>query len=381
MAIDNKKFSDFIDGGELESTDIVVGLRYGLNYRFNVVDVSGFPAQLASHEVGEGASLVGLENQSNVVEKTVQDLANATFIAKTDNGTLQNAQFLSDLPSGILKNTTGSGNLLISTPLTSIDSLTTTANEMIYTTAPNVYATTALTAFARQILADPNAAAVLNTLGIPIPFAVDIGGTGLTSTTANGVLLGGTTSTSPFQNAGTGSFGQMLTSVGNGAPTWKVGASKYIVGPNSSYTTIQSAIDQAVTDGVSASNIADILITAGTYNENLVLKDFVNLSSCSAQDSVQINGNAVYSSVLSGGSFGALGITFKNSINSSAVFSINGTNTCSVNLNNCILNGISGDCFECSNENATVQQVACKSYAETGKKIFNITNEIGRAHV
>jgi hypothetical protein len=51
-------------------------------------------AILASHAAGQGASLIGLQNQSNVTDKTVQDFANAAFIAQTDNGTLQNAQFL-----------------------------------------------------------------------------------------------------------------------------------------------------------------------------------------------------------------------------------------------------------------------------------------------
>ncbi len=52
--------------------------------------------------------------------------------------------------------------------------------------------------------------------------AVANGGTGLTTTTAYGVILGGTTDTGSFQNAGTGSSGQVLTSNGSSAaPTWK----------------------------------------------------------------------------------------------------------------------------------------------------------------
>lgn len=48
------------------------------------------------------------------------------------------------------------------------------------------------------------------------------GGTGLTSTTAYGVILGGTTTTGNFQNAGAGSSGQVLTSNGAAAaPTWQ----------------------------------------------------------------------------------------------------------------------------------------------------------------
>lgn len=50
--------------------------------------------------------------------------------------------------------------------LTSIAGLSTAADQMIYTTGPDVYATTALTPFARTILDDANAAAVQTTLGL-----------------------------------------------------------------------------------------------------------------------------------------------------------------------------------------------------------------------
>lgn len=59
----------------------------------------------------------------------------------------------------------------------------------------------------------------LNTLAIPV--TVPNGGTGVVTTTAYGVLTGGTTATGAFQNAGTGSINQVLTSQGPGAlPVW-----------------------------------------------------------------------------------------------------------------------------------------------------------------
>ena len=51
------------------------------------------------------------------------------------------------------------------------------------------------------------------------------GGTGVSSTTAYGVICGGTTTTAAFQNAGAGSSGQLLVSNGTSAlPSWGTGS-------------------------------------------------------------------------------------------------------------------------------------------------------------
>lgn len=122
-------------------------------------------AQLASHSPGEGASLVGLNPVG-----TVQDLANAKFILQQANTAAPNAQSLGALTTGIVKNTTTTGVLSISAPLTSIDGLTTAADQMLYTTAANTYATTGLTAFMRTVLDDSTAAAAAATL-LVLPLA------------------------------------------------------------------------------------------------------------------------------------------------------------------------------------------------------------------
>ena len=58
------------------------------------------------------------------------------------------------------------------------------------------------------------------------PIEVFNGGTGIATTTAYGVMTGGTTSTSALQNAGTGTTGQVLTSTGSSSlPVWAASTS------------------------------------------------------------------------------------------------------------------------------------------------------------
>jgi hypothetical protein len=60
--------------------------------------------------------------------------------------------------------------------------------------------------------------------GLTTPLSVGQGGSGVASTTAYGILAGGTTTTGAFQNTGVGAAGQVLTSNGPGAlPTFQNG--------------------------------------------------------------------------------------------------------------------------------------------------------------
>jgi hypothetical protein len=224
-----------------------------------------FFALLASHLVGEGASLIGLQNQSNVTNKTVQDLANASFIAKTDNGTLQNAQFLGSLTTGIVKNTTSTGVLSISAPLTSIDGLVTAANEMLYTTGANTYAVTVLTSFSRGLFVNADAASWRAALGVTpgggtitsissgtgitltpdpiiatgsvaltIPVVVTSGGTGLTSVVLGDILYASAANTLSALAGNITTAKQYLSQTGTGAvsdaPAWATIAGGDITG-------------------------------------------------------------------------------------------------------------------------------------------------------
>ena len=158
--VDTIKFSEMTDGGDLAPNEKTPGLLAGANVLFNNPfpllppgttaerpaiapsmyyrlrfntslesyeyytpvdatwyqlndsgDISTILALLASHMAGEGASLIGLQDQGGVVSKTVQDFANATLIAQTDNGSLANAQFLNALPTGFVSVTTVTGVL------------------------------------------------------------------------------------------------------------------------------------------------------------------------------------------------------------------------------------------------------------------------------
>lgn len=87
------------------------------------------------------------------------------------------------------------------------------------------------------------------------------GGTGLTTTTAYGLIAGGTTATGNFQNVGTGSSGQILKSLGSSSlPSWVAPA-----GVGGSLVLLQSQ---------DASSSASLSFTSGissTYQDYLLL--------------------------------------------------------------------------------------------------------------
>lgn len=86
--------------------------------------------------------------------------------------------------------------------------------------------------------------------------------------------------------------------------------SPYIVGSDtqSQYTTIQSAINQAVADGASASNVKQIYIKPGTYTENLTISTGIYLISFSPPFNV-VEGGLVGDRNMSVKIVGTIGIT------------------------------------------------------------------------
>lgn len=103
--------------------------------------------------------------------------------------------------------TPGSDVQPYSAALTSIASLVTAGNEMIYTTGADTYALTGLTSYARGLLNDPNAAAARTTLGLTAVATQTV--------TQYDVLVGG--AANAISSIGPGSAGQVLRSGGAGA--------------------------------------------------------------------------------------------------------------------------------------------------------------------
>lgn len=111
-----------------------------------------------------------------------------------------------------------------------------------------------------------------------------------------------------------GANGLVLT-LDNTQPTgakWAAGGgggttlSPYIVGATGSdFTTIQAAIEQAVTDGASKTNQKNVYVKPGTYNENISLFDGINVLGFDSYPSedypgIQFPNNGFLSAVLTG---------------------------------------------------------------------------------
>ena len=97
-------------------------------------------------------------------------------------------------------------------------SVTIAAPAIAGTTVITLPATTGTLISSGGALGTPSSGTLTNCTGLPVAG----GGTGVATTTAYGVLAGGTTATGAFQNIGTGTATQVLTSNGAGAlPTFQ----------------------------------------------------------------------------------------------------------------------------------------------------------------
>lgn len=283
------KFSQFTEANLNDTTTETVGLATGLNIKTPKIvtwTTMGRPTPPPSWVIGANTDLAQYEFWDPISSSWIQ-LASAvdltsTFILETPDLSLPNSFALSTLSTGILKSTTGTGVPSISVPLTSIDSLVTAANEIIYTTAPNVYAVTALSPFSRGLLADTTSSAWRTDLGVPaIPVSVGQGGTGNTTFTAFSVITAGTTPTGPFQNvAGVGLAGQALTSNGPGLlPTWQTSPGSGTVNPGLiNQVAYYAAAGSAVSGLATANNGVLVTSNSGVPSISSTLPSAVQLN-------------------------------------------------------------------------------------------------------
>jgi hypothetical protein len=270
---------------------------------------------LASHTSGEGASLIGL-NPSG----TVQDLANVKFIVQTADGTVPNAQDLASLNSGIMKSTTVTGVVSISAPLTSIDGLTTIADEMIYTTAPDTYATTPVTAFGRSLINTADASAARTLLNVP---SATLTNThilvGNASNVATDVAMSGDATL-----ANTGAL--TLANSGVTANTYTVnGANLFTVDAKGRITSATNITVSAAPSGSASGDLS------GTYPSPTVAKIngvSLGLTTATSGNLLIGSGTAWVSNAMSGdatiSSVGAL--TLANTAVTPATYTVNGSN-------------------------------------------------------
>lgn len=147
----------------------------------------------------------------------------------------------------------------------------------------------------------------------------------------------------------------------------------FIVGANGPYTTIQSAIN-AASAVATLTQQQQVLINPGTYTEDLTLLDYVHCSCFGSSDvAVTVNGTATYTSSVSGGilSLDSLSLTATNA--GSPALSVNGSSTCTLNMDNCTFTAQAGPCFSFDNPNATVFKSNSTDFAPSGQQVFNVT--------
>ncbi len=158
-------------------------------------------------------------------------------------------------------------------------------------------------------------------------------------------------------------------------------ASRYVVAPTfalGEYTTIQSAIDQAVADGADAANPAIVWVSAGIYTEDLALVPFVSLAGAvdGSVNAVQVVGNSVYTDNTGAGTneFSITNMSFVSN-NTSPAISFQGSGTSNMHLQSldASATATSGTALECTGANFSINVTISTLEASSGAKCMNVS--------
>lgn len=206
--------------------------------------------------------------------------------------------------------------------------------------------------------------------------------------TADGQLLIGA-AVAPFLRSATLATSDSCIGITNGAGTISLSdlakTTAYVVGSTGArFTSIQTAINQAESDGASFASPANVFIQAGTYTENLTLKDGIYLYTYdgnfgfTSSKSVSLNGtvsiatgvrckiNGVHFSRTSGSIFSCTGGTLElsnctSTVTTGILFSLTSTAAKNFYFSNCTFNGISSSAFMTTNSDAMTVTVRAES--------------------
>jgi len=126
------------------------------------------------------------------------------------------------------------------------------------------------------------------------------GGTGVASTTAYGILCGGTLATNNFQNAGTGTTGARLKSNGSSAlPSWESNAYGYIyISSNVAITTLTTSGTYVKVIAATTSGISNLFVLTSNRMQYTGV-DPINVSINVNLDYILSGGGTVVSLVIS----------------------------------------------------------------------------------
>lgn len=142
----------------------------------------------------------------------------------------------------------------------------------------------------------------------------------------------------------------------------------FSVGAGQAFSSINVAIQAAVTAGYSDSNRTTVYIVPGTYTENIILAAGISLSSFNAQGCT-VNGKMTCDV---NGAIEIANITMNNTVD--LVFDITGINSCNITFNNCVFNQFFTDyILECTNSQASLFFSNCNMFENIINDILNIS--------